>query len=50
MAIFALENFTNISRETGRLVDELPEKRFIPKSSIPPRPKDVATAESAGTG
>lgn len=41
MAIFALENFTNIRRETGRLVDELPEKRFIPNSSIPPRPKGL---------
>jgi hypothetical protein len=41
MAIFALENFTNIPRETGRLVDELPEKRFIPNSSIPPRPKGL---------
>jgi hypothetical protein len=41
MAIFALENFTNIPRETGSLVDELPETRFIPNSSIPPRPKGL---------
>jgi hypothetical protein len=41
MAIFALENFTNVPRETGRLVGELPEKRFIPKASIPRRPKGL---------
>jgi hypothetical protein len=41
MAIFALENFTNIPRGTGSLVDELPEMRFIPNSSVPPRPKGL---------
>jgi len=41
MATFALESFTIIPRETGRLVDELPEKRFIPNSSTPPRPKGL---------
>jgi hypothetical protein len=37
-----LQNFTNIPREISRLVDELPEKGFIPNSSIPPRPKGLS--------
>lgn len=41
MAIFAMENFANIQRKTGRLVDELPEKEFISNSSIPPRSKGL---------
>jgi hypothetical protein len=41
MAIFALENFTNDPRENGRLVDELPEKRFIQNSSLLPRSKGL---------
>lgn len=45
MVIFALENFTNIPRETGRLVGELPEKRFISNPSIHPRPKSCHCGE-----
>jgi hypothetical protein len=45
MVIFTLEGFTNIPLETGRLVDELPEKRFIPNSSIYPRPKGCHCGE-----
>jgi hypothetical protein len=41
MAIFAVKNFTNIQRETSRLVDELSEKDFIPNSSIAPRSKGL---------
>jgi len=43
-----LENFTNIPRESGRLVDELPEKLFISNSSIPPRPKELSLRRVPG--
>ena len=54
MAIFDVKNFTNIQRETSRLVDELSEKDFIPNSSIAPRSKRLplryARTKTLGTG
>jgi hypothetical protein len=43
-----LENFTNSPRETVRLADKLPEKRFISNSSIPPRPKELPLRRMPG--